>query len=111
MLRLKEIDRGSAVLFAAALGLNIMQWVVVAVWPKTDVAPLHYTIYFGIDLTGAGWQLYGLPFFGSVVLVLHVLVSRLQTMPGWTRLWAVVALGNLVLTSATLATLRVISLR
>ena len=42
-------------------------------WPS--VIPLHYTIYFGIDLYGPWYKLFALPTLGLVVLVVNSLAA------------------------------------
>lgn len=104
-------DRSSRWFFAAAIVVNLAQWITIALWPKASVAPLHNTIYFGIDLYGQAWQLYGLAAFGLMIIIFHAVVSLLQSSTLWSRLWALGALVNCILLSAAMITLRVSSFR
>ncbi len=104
-------DRASRWFFAAAIVLNLAQWLTIALWPKAGLAPLHYTIYFGIDLTGPAWQLYGLAGFGTAIIFFHGLISVLQPSTLWSRLWAFGAVVNCLLLTAAMITLRVTSFR
>ncbi len=58
------------------LFLNAAQWGVLY-WqvPYTEsVVFLHYTIYFGVDMTGAWWRLFVLPGAGLVLLMMNWVV-------------------------------------
>ena len=72
---------------------NILGWI--AVWRFSlrgaDVSPLHYTIYFGINLTGRWSTLFVLPAVGTVALIVHLVISRMVPHPMWRRLWLVLA--------------------
>lgn len=102
-------DRRSAWLFAIAGLVNLAQWITIATWPASSVAPLHYTIYFGIDLTGEAWQLYALPAVGVLILVFHYFISLTQASVLWSRVWAITATTWLVLLSTVMITLRVVT--
>lgn len=103
------LDRRSAWLIGVALVFSTVQWVVVAMWPNTTVAPLHYTIYFGIDLTGPSWQRYIIPSVATLIVFIHYLLGQIQNSVLWTRVWAITALTSILLLSAALATLRVVA--
>lgn len=91
--------------------LNLGQWLTIATWPTSQLAPLHYTIYFGLDLTGPTWQLYALPGIGTLIILFHGLVSFSQLAALWRRMWSFTALVNLLLLTAAMVTLRFISIR
>ncbi len=103
-------DRRSIWILAGAGVLNVVQWIVVVTWPHSNVAPLHYTIYFGLDLTGPAWQLYMIPGLGMIILLIHTVLSGLRESPLWSRLWALTAMILILLLSAAMATLRVVAL-
>ena len=77
------------------LVLNLSGWA--AIWflaPRDlDVSPLHYTIYFGINLTGRWTELFWLPAIGAAALISHILIARLVLHPMWRRVWMVLALA------------------
>jgi hypothetical protein len=53
-----------------ALGIFLYFWLYAKVKDAISV-PLHYNIYFGIDLVGAPRRLFFLPAFGSLVWLLN----------------------------------------
>ncbi len=73
--------------------LNGFGWL--AVWygaPRNlDVSPLHYTIYFGINLTGHWTSLFWLPAIGLTALLSHLFIARMVEHVLWRRLWLVLA--------------------
>lgn len=104
-------DRTSRWWLVAAVVANSVQWAIAATWPVTDLAPLHYTIYFGIDLTGPTWQVYSIPVFSLVIIILHGFISTFQASTLWSRLWTLVALVQVVLLTMSMMTLRFVVLR
>ena len=40
-----------------------------------ETTPLHYNIYFGIDLVGPEWYLYALPVAGLLVILVNAALS------------------------------------
>ncbi|MDP3964108.1 MAG: hypothetical protein Q8Q20_00405 [bacterium] len=62
-----------------ALVLNAAAWWLIVTQFTTDAefAPLHYNIYFGIDLFGPSWQIYLLPGSGSAIIALNYLAAAL----------------------------------
>lgn len=68
-----------------ALALNAAMWgYIFWQFPPTDaVVFLHYTIYFGVDLTGSWWRILLMPITGLVVILLHsmVFLSRYSQYP------------------------------
>lgn len=59
--------------FVLAVLLNIVCWVMIWWFAKAlaDQIPLHYNIYFGIDLFGSRYRLYEMPALGLVGLVIN----------------------------------------
>lgn len=86
-------DRWSRWFLTILVLLNVAGWV--AVWYLTprnlDVSPLHYTIYFGINLTGRWQALFLLPGIGAAAILSHLVIARLVTHDVWRRLWLVLA--------------------
>ncbi|MEK7537745.1 MAG: hypothetical protein AAB619_02110 [Patescibacteria group bacterium] len=86
-------DRWRRWLITGGLLLNAAGWVgALRFVPRAQaVIPLHYTIYFGINLTGAWTSILWLPAIGAAALVSHLLISRLVPHPVWSRLWLLLA--------------------
>ncbi|MBN1779212.1 MAG: hypothetical protein JW816_03270 [Candidatus Buchananbacteria bacterium] len=64
-------------LFFFSLILNLAVWILILTQIgkfEADI-PLHYNIYFGIDNFGSKNDLYFLPIFASIVLVINFLIS------------------------------------
>lgn len=74
--------------------VNAATWV--AIWqfvPKNSaVLPLHYTIYFGINLTGSWVKLFWVSAVGVGILFAHLLMASTNTHRTWQRLWIILAL-------------------
>lgn len=45
--------------------------------PVEDSIPVHYNIYFGIDLIGPWWYRFAFPAFGSVAILVNGVLSVL----------------------------------
>lgn len=72
-------------------------------------APLHYTIYFGTDLSFGPHRLLLVAGLGTFILAVHVVASLLVDESLWRRTWAVTALVlNILLLAATAALFYVI---
>ncbi len=59
--------------------------------PSQSLNPLHYTIYFGIALTGPWKAFFWLPGAGAVVLLAHAVIAGGVQHPTWRRLWLLLA--------------------
>ncbi len=82
--------------FIFGLVVTLGQWVtlVTAVPRGESFLPLHYTIYFGIDLTGSWAQLAWLPAASSISWLIHLIGASRQPDLIWRRAWAL--LGGLI---------------
>ena len=79
-------DRVSRALLFIASGLNVAAWIATFLAQSGEsFVPLHYTIYFGIDLTGPSKKLFLLPAAGTVMLVLHTLGAASYKDETWRR--------------------------
>lgn len=80
-------------LILTALILNGLLWV--GIWrlfPHTpDGGPLHYTIYFGINLTGPWTELFILPGVGLLAIISHLIIGRAIKHVVWARLWGLLS--------------------
>ncbi|MFH1668118.1 MAG: hypothetical protein ABH884_03820 [Candidatus Komeilibacteria bacterium] len=78
----KYLKTKSAIIiyFSLALILNILCWLWLAllIKPSGNTVPLHYNIYFGIDLIGAGWQLYYQPLFGFIIILTNLILAIIK---------------------------------
>lgn len=100
-------DRTGRWLMAVALVLVAVLWVVgIYLQPHGKLfVPLHYTIYFGIDLTGRTWQWYLRPMFATVIFLVHTLIGLSQKQALWWRLWSLLSICFTLLLAAGLVTL------
>jgi len=60
-----------------SLLINIVLWLVL-VWQTrglSDLIPLHYNIYFGIDLLGPWYQFFLLPSLGLLFFMVNFIIS------------------------------------
>ncbi|MBI2984472.1 MAG: hypothetical protein HYY50_02510 [Candidatus Kerfeldbacteria bacterium] len=82
-------DQPSRWLFVINLGLNLSTWF--GVWfgipHRAQLVPIHYTIYFGIDLTGAWTKYFWLPGAGLLALILPLFAIAVSSHPYWLRSW------------------------
>lgn len=80
---------------ASTVVFNAAMWVgVFVLLPHNGaVLPLHYTIYFGINLTGNWWQMLWLPGIGTGAFIVHMFIAQAQQHMTWRRLWLVLALA------------------
>ena len=69
--------------FLVCLGLAVLangaNWVFIALFlqPKLDPIPIHYNIYFGIDLVGPWWYFFFYPAVGTAVIFCNVILSMI----------------------------------
>ncbi|OIO48010.1 MAG: hypothetical protein AUJ28_00120 [Parcubacteria group bacterium CG1_02_37_51] len=63
--------------FTIALLLNILCWLWLAllIKPSGNTVPLHYNIYFSIDLMGIDWQLYYQPLIGFIIILINLILA------------------------------------
>jgi hypothetical protein len=88
-----------------------------ALWASTAIVaqlghaftPLHYTIYFGIDMTGSGNQLYALPAVAAIIFISHFVAAHFVKHPAWRQAWLVLNLLFQILLAAVLALLTIIA--
>lgn len=64
--------------FLTGLFLNLSSWLLL-IWkikPSAEPIPLHYTIYFGIDLIGPWQRAYLIPGLGLLFLILNFFLGQ-----------------------------------
>ncbi len=62
-----------------SLILNALNWGSIAFFIRPVDFPiiLHYNVYFGVDVIGAWWQMYFMPFIGLLVLFVNAFLGYL----------------------------------
>jgi len=60
-----------------AIVLNVVIWLVLFlnIDSSSEFIPLHYNIYFGIDLIGPWYKVFVIPILGLVVFFINLLLS------------------------------------
>lgn len=58
---------------------NLIIWLVLyyKIKPNPEPIPLHYNIYFGIDLIGQWYKIYFIPGFGFLIFFINLLLSSI----------------------------------
>lgn len=66
-------------LFIASALISIFLWLYTyrQYQGATDLVPLHYTIYFGIDLIDDKTKLFTYPTIGSIILIVNSVLARI----------------------------------
>lgn len=69
---------GQFILIASCI-LNSILWLYTAIWytRATDIIPLHYTIYFGIDFIDFKSKLFTYPLIGLSTIVINAMLTLL----------------------------------
>jgi len=77
-------DRRIIAVFFVALALNILTWVLLMInlapfgyLNDFGTIPLHYNLYFGIDLIGVWYLALTIPVIGVLVLICNTIVAYL----------------------------------
>lgn len=70
-------NRLHAALFFVGLPLNIILWLIIFIYvkPVVEPIPLHYNIYFGIDLLDYWYKFFYLPAVGLIILAGNLILS------------------------------------
>jgi len=60
-----------------AIALNIILWIILylKIKPSEYPIPLHYNIFFGVDLMGGYTKVYTLPGIGILILLFNLILS------------------------------------
>jgi len=104
-------DRSARGLVLAMGSGVIASWIlVISLFKRTELfLPLHYTIYFGIDLTGSWMKLLVLPSLATISAVFHCWLAGLVDDWRWARMWLLVGCLLQVFLVGSLVTLAVIT--
>lgn len=90
-----------------AVGVSVALWGL-SLWlvPRDRVVvPLHYTIYFGIDLSSRWQSWLWLPGLGTVVTLAHFGIGAMKDDATWQRVWLSMAILLNVLLGLVIAAL------
>lgn len=70
---IKIFQRDFLFLWLVSLLINIITWAIVyfKIKPDSEIVPLHYNIFYGIDIAGKGYFIYLVPAIGLSVLVVN----------------------------------------
>jgi uncharacterized membrane protein len=99
------------ILIVTSALLNAALWASTAIIAQLGRAltPLHYTIYFGIDLTGSGRQLYLLPGLATLIFISHLVAAQFVKHQAWRQAWLVINLVFQILLAVVLAFLTIVA--
>lgn len=104
-----RLTESRALLIAAGL-VTLGLWIATLLLAPRGrlVAPLHYTIYFGIDLSGRWQNWLWFPGMATLVTVSHIIIGCRRDDVTWQRLWLSAAIALNLLLAAALAALSVL---
>lgn len=99
--------RPLSLIFISSALVNIFVWLYAygEYRGATDLVPLHYTIYFGIDLIDDKTKLFAYPILGAAILAVNAILAyifRAERLIGYILLGAGLA-GELLIASALIA--------
>jgi hypothetical protein len=89
--------------FFISLGLNLLAWLFLywRIQPQANPIFLGYTIYWGVSLIGPWWQIFGLPLFGLLTILINYfftfLMIRKDRVPAYFFIWATDLIQVLIL--------------
>jgi len=63
--------------FSLVINILIWLWLSLQIRALPELIPLHYNIYFGIDLLGYWYQVFLMPFFGILVILLNFFLGSI----------------------------------
>ncbi len=64
--------------WSVSLLINIISWAVVyfKIRPDSQTVPLHYNLFYGIDIAGSGYMIYFITATGLAILAVNFLFFR-----------------------------------
>jgi hypothetical protein len=72
----------SSILFLETVGflLNIVAWLIIylKIRPTSEIVPLHYNIFYGVDYAGSGYYIYLIPLVGIIILLGNFILYRIS---------------------------------
>ncbi|MBU1148861.1 hypothetical protein KKI23_02100 [Patescibacteria group bacterium] len=74
----KPSERNIFLIYLLGFLVNLSIWIYIftQIKPQENPIPLHYNIYFGIDLIGSWYNIYLMPLSGLIILILNYLLAR-----------------------------------
>lgn len=104
-------DRASLILWISGWIINAATWtgLIIGVARDQSLVPLHYTIYFGIDLTGNWMQILILPLVGTIIALTHSVLAGWQPGQVWQRTWLTLNVVLQILLAGSAVTLVYVS--
>lgn len=72
-----------AFFWLSALVINSITFLIIhyKIRPTAEPMALHYNVIVGVDMLGAGTNLYRIPFIGGLLLAVNFIISRLVKSP------------------------------
>jgi len=72
-------DKFIIIFFIITIIINFTLWVILSqkIKPNPEPIPLHYNIYFGIDLIGLWYKIYFIPGAGFLIIFINLLLSSI----------------------------------
>lgn len=72
-------DRFFQVIFSFTFGINLVIWILLyfKFFPLRslgDLVPLHYNVYFGIDLVGKWYKIFIIPLSGLIIFLINLIL-------------------------------------
>jgi len=63
--------------FVVSVGINLFFWIflILKLNKLEDIVPLHYNIYFGIDMIGSKAELLKMPALGLFILLVNIFLA------------------------------------
>ncbi len=82
-LRALFLDKNIVWNIIASVTINAVTWALAVIHarPSNDLIPLHYNIYFGIDLIGNWYQIFLIPGIGTILLLANVVAAHFLGKP------------------------------
>ncbi|MFH1597644.1 MAG: hypothetical protein ABIB97_01050 [Patescibacteria group bacterium] len=75
----KKSSRNIIYIILSGVLVNVSNWIYLAITlqPKSEPIPLHYNIYFGIDLIGVWYNMYAMPFSGLLIIGINIWLLKI----------------------------------
>jgi len=95
----------------ASAAANGISWTLITPLARSHqtFSPLHYTIYFGPDLSLNARQLFLLPAVGAFIVVVNLIASSWNDDQLWRRTWGILTLTMIIILTAVTAALVYVS--
>lgn len=76
-------NNGKLFFWLGAIVANIITFLIIyyKIRPSHEPLALHYNVMIGVDVLGAGTQLYRIPFIGGLLLAVNFIIAKLVKSP------------------------------